>query len=145
MNNLQPNRLLKPNEVFVFGSNLAGIHGSGAARDARLYYGAEIGVGVGPTGQCYALPTKDYKIETLPLPTVRFHVDRFLNYARMSPNLIFLVSAVGCGLAGFNAHQIAPMFAGRSFNVKLPMQFIRVLYPKLPDEKTLQDIVSFMD
>lgn len=130
-------------EIFVFGSNLAGRHGSGAAKDARENYGAVYGVGIGMTGDCYAIPTKDYSIKTLPLNRIKFYVDQFLTFARDKPNWTFMVTAIGCGLAGYKPEEIAPLFAGRSFNVKLPMKFIEVLYPKLPDSETLKDIVSF--
>lgn len=114
---------LAPNEVFVFGANTRGAHGAGAAKTARVKFGAEPGVGEGPTGQCYAIPTKDYNIQTLPLEAISFSVAQFLKYARQHPELTFLVTAIGCGLAGYSPKQIAPMFAGAPENVRLPVEF----------------------
>ena len=116
---------LKDNEVFVFGSNEAGIHGAGAARQAYEDFGAEWGVGEGPTGDCYALPTKDERIETRDLAGIKTSVDRFLKYAAAHPEQTFLVTAIGCGLAGYKPAQIAPMFNGHGENVILPEEFRR--------------------
>lgn len=95
---------------FVFGSNLRGVHGAGAAAYAHKELGAQWGVGEGPTGDCYALPTKDIRIESLPIGMVAVHVSRFLQYALSHPELKFKVTQIGCGLAGFKPEQIAPMF-----------------------------------
>lgn len=102
--------------IFVFGSNLAGIHGAGAARYAHQKLGAEWGVGVGPTGQCYALPTKNHHIRSLTLGSIAQHVDDFLAYAHANPDLEFKVTRVGCGLAGFKDSEIAPLFKGAPAN-----------------------------
>lgn len=115
---------LKPNEIFVFGSNLKGVHGAGAARDARQLFGAEMGCASGRTGSCYAIPTKDKDIRTtLPLDRIKVYVDEFLKYAEARPGLTFLVTPIGTGLAGLDAFDIAPMFAGRTENVILPDEF----------------------
>lgn len=114
---------LPDNSIFVFGSNLAGRHGKGAARDARIYFGAEPGVGVGLTGQCYAIPTKDRNLRTLSLKAIDQHVRRFRAYAAGNPNLTFYVTPIGCGLAGYEPDQIAPMFAYSPSNVVLPEVF----------------------
>ncbi|MCR5050185.1 MAG: hypothetical protein K6A36_03785 [Paludibacteraceae bacterium] len=108
---------LRPNEVFVFGSNLAGMHGGGAARIAFEQFGAEWGVGVGPTGQCYAIPTMQGGVET-----IRPYVDDFIRYAQQHPEQLFLVTRIGCGIAGFTDEQIAPLFraAYATTNVALP-------------------------
>ena len=108
---------LEPNEIFVFGSNLAGFHGGGAARIAYEQFGAEWGVGVGRTGQCYAIPTMQGGVET-----IRPYVDEFILYAEQHPELTFLVTRVGCGIAGFTDEQIAPLFAAARDlqNVALP-------------------------
>ena len=108
---------LKPNEVFVFGSNLQGMHGGGAARIANKKFGAEWGVGVGPTGQCYAIPTMQGGVET-----IRPYVDEFVRYAGQHPEQIFLVTPIGCGIAGFRPKDIAPLFAAacNMQNVALP-------------------------
>lgn len=118
---------LKPNQVFVFGSNLAGIHGAGAARDARKLFGAEIGVGKGFTGQCYAIPTKRVPSVNLSLAQVEKHVKQFLIHAARSPSLDFLLTPIGCGLAGFTPEQIAPMFRHAPDNVILPPEFVEAI------------------
>lgn len=97
--------------IFVFGSNLAGIHGAGAAKVAHRNYGAEWGTGSGLTGNSYAIPTKDMLIDSLPLGTVQNWVTVFLGFARDHPDMAFQVTQIGCGLAGFTKEQIAPMFA----------------------------------
>lgn len=98
--------------VFVFGSNLAGFHGAGAALAAYKFYGAALGVGEGPTGRSYAIPTKDHSIETLPLEEVVKAVKRFIMYTHANPDKLFFVTRVGCGLAGFTDDEIAPLFHG---------------------------------
>ncbi len=118
-----------PQEVFVFGSNLAGRHGKGAALVAMRQHGAERGVGEGLKGNSYALPTKDRQIKTLPLDTIREHVGTFLSVARQRSDLPFMVTAIGCGLAGYEPREIAPMFepALELENVYLPAEFCAVL------------------
>lgn len=96
--------------ILVFGSNLAGQHGAGAALYAAQRHAACYGVGEGPTGSAYALPTKDRNIRTLPLTDIREAVVRFLEYAWAHPELKFKVTRVGCGLAGYTDDDIAPMF-----------------------------------
>ena len=92
-------------EVFVFGSNLAGHHHGGAARMAHECFGAEWGVGVGPTGQCYAIPTMQGGIDT-----IRPYVDEFIEFAKAHQELTFLVTRIGCGIAGFTDEEISPLF-----------------------------------
>lgn len=106
--------------VFVFGSNLAGRHGAGAAKTALLSYGAEYGVGVGRTGDAYAIPTKDADLRPLPLPAIAGYVSGFLAYARENPDRRFKVTRVGCGYAGYTDAQIGPMFADAPRNCVLP-------------------------
>ena len=108
---------LRPNEVFVFGSNLQGMHGGGAARIAHEKFGAEWGVGVGMTGRCYAIPTMQGGVET-----IRPYVDQFVRYAAEHPEQIFFVTPIGCGIAGFREEEIAPLFAAacNMQNVALP-------------------------
>lgn len=115
---------LKPNEVFVFGSNLQGMHGGGAALTARLCFGAKMGVGVGMQGQSYAIPTMQGGVET-----IKPYVDEFIEYAGENPEKDFLVTRIGCGIAGFRAEDIAPLFkeAAHLKNVWLPADFWRVL------------------
>jgi len=109
--------------IFVFGSNLAGIHGAGAARDAMEQHGAQYGVGVGRTGDAYAIPTKDRRILTLPLHQIMPHVQEFILYAREHLADSFFVSRLGCGLAGYKDHQIATMFRLAPSNCILPIEW----------------------
>lgn len=109
-------------EVFVFGSNLAGIHGAGAARLAEQKYGAGRGVGIGLAGDSYAIPTKDYEICTLPLESIYGDVGRFIVFSKMYLN-DFFVTRVGCGLAGYKDSDIAPMFKGCRDNVIFPEEW----------------------
>jgi hypothetical protein len=100
--------------IFVFGSNEAGIHGAGAARVAVRQHRAQHGVGFGPQGNSFAIPTKDWLIETLPIETIEHYIGRFIVYARIMlkrrPEIQFQVTAIGCGLAGLRHDVIAPMF-----------------------------------
>ncbi len=111
---------LKENEIFVFGSNLAGMHGGGAARTARLHYGAVMGQGVGLQGQSYAIPTMQGGVET-----IRPYVDEFIAFAKQHPDKQFLVTPIGCGIAGFEPEDIAPLFksAKEVENISLPESF----------------------
>ena len=115
---------LKENEIFVFGSNLAGMHGGGAARIARLHFGAVMGKGVGLQGQSYAIPTMQGGVET-----IRPYVDEFIAYAEQHPELHFLVTPIGCGIAGFEAEDIAPLFESAKGigNISLPESFWEVI------------------
>ena len=115
---------LKENEIFVFGSNLAGMHGGGAARIARLHFGAVMGKGVGLQGQSYAIPTMQGGVET-----IRPYVDDFIAYAKHHQELHFLVTPIGCGIAGFEAEDIAPLFesAKEMKNISLPESFWEVI------------------
>lgn len=103
-------------EVFVFGSNLAGRHGAGAAAAAVRHYGAVYGIGEGLQGRSYGIATKDRAIRTLPIEVVRANVDVFLDFARSREDLQFFVTRVGCGLAGYTDDEIAPLFAGAPEN-----------------------------
>lgn len=105
-------RFTVSDRIFVFGSNTAGIHGAGAALDAKKYFGAIQGQGVGRTGNAYALPTKDWYIQTLPLSVIKGNVTEFLKYQHCNPNLEFLITSTGTGLAGYKVEEIAPMFKG---------------------------------
>jgi len=115
---------LAADEIFVFGSNLAGMHGGGAARAARLYFGAVMGQGVGLQGQSYAIPTMQGDADT-----IRPYVDGFIAFARQHPEKKFLVTRIGCGIAGFDAEDIAPLFrdAMQVSNISLPADFWDVL------------------
>lgn len=120
---------LKPNEIFVFGSNLAGIHGAGAAKLAYEKFGAIFGKGEGLCGQSYAFPTKDYHIKTLPTQDLETSVDNLQYTVELYSEYDFLVTEVGCGLAGLKANQIAPLFKQLVHlpNITLPFRFWQVL------------------
>lgn len=111
---------LRENEIFVFGSNLRGIHAGGAAHMAHVRFGAEMGKGSGRQGQSYAIPTMQGGVET-----IRPFVDLFLAYASQHKELHFLVTPIGCGIAGFEPADIAPLFeaAKDMKNVSLPESF----------------------
>lgn len=118
---------LRPHEVFVFGSNRAGRHGRGAAAEAVRRYGARYGVGEGLVGQSYALPTKGERLEVLDLGQIGVHVGRFLALAARRTDLRFFVTEVGCGLAGYEPPEVAPLFEGSPENVVLPARFVDAL------------------
>ncbi len=115
--------------IFVFGSNLAGRHGMGAALCARRHWGATPGKGgsKGRDGQAYAIPTKDNGLTTLPLFRIKDYVRDFIDYVRSREHLTFLVTRVGCGLAGYEDHEIAPLFREvKDFqNVVLPKEWLQ--------------------
>lgn len=117
---------LKPGEVFVFGSNLGGYHGGGAARVAMNKFGAIWGQGVGLQGQLYAIPTMQGGVDT-----IKPYVDEFISFAKAHPELRFYVSRIGCGIAGFRDADIAPLFrdALAHGNIVLPRSFATVLEP----------------
>ena len=108
---------LKPGEIFVFGSNLRGMHGGGAAYAAYRKFGAVMGQGVGLQGQSYAIPTMQGGVET-----IRPYVDEFIAFAKAHPELTFLVTRIGCGIAGFTDDEISPLFeqAHNIDNIVLP-------------------------
>ena len=112
---------LKNNEIFVFGSNLAGAHGGGAARAAYNKFGAVWGEGVGLFGQSYAIPTMQGGVET-----IKPYVDEFICFAKEHCELKFLVTRIGCGIAGFGDSEIAPLFkdAIDVENIILPRSFV---------------------
>ena len=111
---------LRADEVFVFGSNLAGMHGGGAARLAYERFGAVWGCGVGLQGQSYAIPTMQGGVET-----IKPYVDDFIDFAKAHPDLFFYVTRIGCGIAGFADAEIAPLFAAARAvpNICLPESF----------------------
>jgi len=107
-------------KIFVFGSNLAGRHGKGAALYAKENHGAIYGQGIGLQGNSYAIPTKDHKIKTLPLAIIAGYVIQFIEFAKAHPELEFQVTAIGTGLAGYSHQQIAPLFRGYPDNCQMP-------------------------
>lgn len=125
-NNLNRRRVANDNitnlckkEVFVFGSNKKGHHSGGAAKFASDHFGAQWGVGEGKTGRCYAIPTMEG------ITSFRAAIIRFIRYARTHQDRIFLVTKVGCGIAGYTVEQVAPMFRPciQLDNVYLPAEF----------------------
>ena len=114
---------LAPNEIFVFGSNALGMHHAGAARVAYNEFGAEWGNGEGLQGQSYSIPTMEGEHNT------KLAIMRFTQYAREHPELKFLVTPVGCCIAGYTPEEIAPMFKDAAYleNVYLPISFWKVL------------------
>ena len=115
---------LKPNEIFVFGSNLAGMHGGGAAYVAMERFGAIWGQGVGLQGQSYAIPTMQGGVET-----IKPYVDEFISFAKSHPEYTFFVTRIGCGIAGFTVDQIAPLFSQALDvpNIILPEDFVQFI------------------
>ena len=111
-------------EIFVFGSNLAGRHGAGAALFAKKHHGAIYGQGWGLQGNSYGIPTKDENLVTLSLPEIHKHVKLFLMFAYHNPQLTFRLTPIGCGLAGYSPADIAWMFVEASRNVIIPKEFI---------------------
>lgn len=131
---------LKPNEIFVFGSNLAGSHGGGAARLAYNRFGAIWGQGVGLQGQSYAIPTMHGGVET-----IKPYVDEFIEFAKLHPEYKFLTTQIGCGIAGFTAKEIAPLFENALDlpNVILPKSFVELLqYDTLRNHDTLRNRIK---
>ena len=118
---------LGEDEIFVFGSNLAGMHCGGAARTAVERFGAVMGQGVGLQGQSYAIPTMQGGVET-----IKPYVDEFFNLAREWDQTTFLVTRIGCGIAGFKDEEIAPLFeeALDLYNVVLPKSFVDIIRKK---------------
>ena len=118
---------LAENEIFVFGSNYAGRHGKGAALTALRKFGACNGQGMGLMGQSYGIATKGWNLEVLPLSKIDVQVKRFLRFAIAHPELKFMVTQIGCGLAGYKPSDIAPMFRGAPENVHLPQAFAGII------------------
>mgnify|MGYP000015460820 FL=1 len=132
---ITPNHIteLKPNEIFVFGSNLRGYHGGGAARLAMNQWGAVWGQGTGLQGQTYAIPTMQGGIGT-----IRPYIDQFIKFAQNDPERTFLVTEIGCGIAGFRPADIAPLFknAINIPNIWLPQRFWEIL-----QKEEVQDLI----
>jgi len=118
-----------PKTVLVFGSNEAGIHGAGAAKEAYTKHGARWGKGYGHYGDSFAIPTKDEDIQSMPLERVVQYVIGFLAYATGHRKLTFRVSKIGCGLAGFTDEQIAPLFCDAPKNCEFDAGWSKWLGP----------------
>lgn len=113
--------------VFVFGSNLSGAHGSGAALDARNYRGFPTGLGVGFMKDCYAVPTKDCFIQTIPLHIISLYVLQLKTFAAHHKDLKFQVTRVGCGLAGYTDREVAPLFIRSPLNMYFDVAWANLL------------------
>jgi hypothetical protein len=113
--------------IFVFGSNLAGRHGKGAALFAKQNHGAIYGQGYGLQGSSFAIPTKDGKLKTLPLTEIQKYVTMFIEFAEDHPLMTFQLTPIGCGLAGYKYNDIAPMFRDAPSNIILPVEFQQVI------------------
>jgi len=127
---------LAPNEIFIFGSNRAGRHGAGAAWFAYKELGAKLGVGEGMTGRCYALPTKDENVETLPLSEIKKHIDNYYDFVIKAPSLVFLTTKVGTGYANLKIEDIAKLFQSYTWpsNVIFPQEFEIDNFPKTEEQ-----------
>lgn len=120
-------------KVFVFGSNTKGWHGKGAAKCAHSDYGAQWGIGEGLTGDSYAIPTKDDKLEPRHILDIAASIKKFLKFARKHPEIEFKVTRVGCGYAGFTSEQIAPLFIGCPENCYFDPEWYRFGLPTWRD------------
>lgn len=114
-------------KIFVFGSNLAGVHGAGAAKFALDHHGAIWHQGIGLQGDSYGIPTKDRRIMTLPLEVIELYVAQFIVFAIRHPSMTFNVTRIGCGLAGYKDHDIGPLFKGAPANCELPVEWVPYL------------------
>jgi hypothetical protein len=123
-------------KIFVFGSNVAGRHGKGAALFAKQNHGAVYGQGYGLQGSSYAIPTKDEDLRPLPLLEIARYVFQFLDFARAHPELTFQVTPIGTGLAGYRHEDIAPMFLGAPSNCELPDSWV-ILHEKVAPKTEL--------
>jgi len=113
--------------IFVFGSNLKGVHGKGAALYAKTHHGARYGVGSGPTGTAYAIPTKDRELKTLSLNRIAHYISGLIAYAKANPELEFEVTPIGTGLAGYKHTDIAPLFLMAPENCKMCAEWLKIL------------------
>lgn len=114
---------LTDNQIFVFGSNLAGKHNGGGAKIALQKFGAIYGEGVGFQGQSYAIPTLDANFQKIDLTEIRFYIDIFFQFAYNHPQYEFLVTKIGCGIAGYDISEIAPLLLNPFKNIVLPKEF----------------------
>ena len=130
--------VLESNEVFVFGSNFQGRHMGGAARAAQEKFGAVWGIGEGLQGQSYAIPTMEG------LDNIKPAVERFTSFARQHQELKFLVTAIGCGIAGYKVEEIAPLFVDAAYlrNVYLPVSFWKIIMNVADSQEEIQAAVQ---
>lgn len=144
---ITPNRIesLKKGQIFVFGSNLSGKHGLGAAKTAHKKWGAIYGNSSGIQGDCYAIPTKDISIpRVLTIKEIKPYVDKFIIFALRNDQKTFLVTEIGCGLAGGNPKDIAPLFEKAKFinNIHLPKRFWDELNRLLNSTYTSKEVTT---
>ncbi len=130
------------NEVFVFESNLAGKHDRGAALHAKIRYDAKYRVGIGRTGEAYAIPTKDGKLNVLSLDEIKKHVNEFRHYAQKEFFTNFYITAIGTGLAGYSHHEIAPFFINFPDNCLLPDEWHEIIEKEEVKRKKTLDFLS---
>lgn len=116
-------KTLKKNELFVFGSNLSGSHGGGAAKKAYIDFGAEWGISRGRTGQCYAFPTLDENLEKLSDEQLKKEVSYLYEYCEGNKDTKFILTAVGTGIAGFSIEYMKSLFVNPPKNIILPKEF----------------------
>lgn len=118
----------KYGHVFVFGSNLMGDHAGGAAKYAKEKFHAQQGVGQGPTGGAYAIPTVDFNWNPIDIEHIKYFVLNFLREASANPKVTYHLTPIGCGIAGHKVEDIVPLFIGATKNVIFPRQFLKPLY-----------------
>ena len=114
--------------IFVFGSNLSGFHGGGAAKKALDSYGAFWGVADGLVGNSYAIPTKGYAIDYIKLSVILPYIAKFVRFAKEHKDMKFFLTRIGCGLAGFRDCDIAPLFRGIGDNCDIPEEWEQYLF-----------------
>lgn len=113
--------MLSISNIFIFGSNEAGRHGKGAALYARKYFNATYGQGYGLQDRSFAIPTKDYNIQTLPITKIKIYVDKFIKFAEENPQYTFNLTRIGCGLTEYKDEEISPLFKNTPNNVNKPL------------------------
>lgn len=128
-----------PTEIFVFGSNLAGRHGKGAALDAVKYYGAIYGNHIGFQGRSFAIPTKDRQLKSLDLGRIAARINCFIVEAKDNPHMQFFVTAIGTGLAGYKHEEIAPLFKGAPRNCSFPIEWAKYLEENNDSKESASD------
>ena len=137
-------KTLAEDTTFVFGSNLAGEHSSGAAKTALEHFGALNGVGRGWSGQSFAIPTMNEHLQQMPLSQIQHYIDDFKTYTKNHPKNKYFLTSIGCGIAGYKVEEIAPMFKGISHNVIFPASFRPFVEKSLPklNQKILHELFN---
>lgn len=135
---------LPEDQVFVFGSNLAGLHRGGAAKTAKENFGALQGVGRGWSGQSFAIPTLNEHFQPMPLSQIEYYLQDFKLYTRNHPKITYFITAIGCGGAGYHPKDIAPLFKDISDNVILPIRFQQYLESLTEIPMLRWDVLTFL-